>query len=53
MEKQVPNQHLADRIAGKVDLYGNSLVKEVEVEKKQEEKPVAKVEKPIAKAKKK
>jgi hypothetical protein len=52
MEKQVPNQHLADRIAGKVDIYGNSLVKKV-VEEKKEENPVAKVEKPVAKGKKK
>lgn len=48
MEKQIPNQHLADRIAGKVDLKGVSLLKEAE-----EVKPVAKVEKPTAKGKKK
>lgn len=52
MEKQVPNQHLADRIAGKVDLNGVSLVKVAE-EIKEEVKQVAKVVKQVAKAKKK
>ena len=43
MNREIPNQHLADRIAGKVDLYGNSLLK-VKEEKKEEVTPEVKEE---------
>lgn len=52
MKKEIPNQHLADRIAGKVDLYGKSLIEKKEAVK-EESKQEEKIEKKATKGKKK